>query len=583
MSYRVDRFNGSFLVTVDDGTIDTTTDLRFIGRNYAGYGEVQNENFLHLMENFANTSPPPKAVTGQIWYDSNPASKKLKFYDGAQWKVASGSAASTTAPAGLTTGDFWFDTSTDQLYAWNGTEFILVGPENTPELTATAVFANIVKDNFGTNYNILKVNVNDETQAIISGAEFTLNSNLNPIAGFSIIKKGFNLINTDPVTGVTNTDHYFWGTTSNSLRFTGRPVEDFVLQEDLGSFNDNGLTIGNQNDLRIYVENGDIPVIENQLGSENPTASIILRIRTGPGVEGAKDIAVVNASGVNPGTDINYTLGNSGARWLETHSQLFVGNLTGNVTGNTTGVHKGDLLDVDDFVRFDHQLKTFYGDFVGGTFSGVFNGPLNGTATNANAVAGLTTSENPLPSTLAVRTIDGNLRANRFEGISDRANQLLVETEYRSTSILANPNTVAARDGSGNMFAVIFNGTATSAQYADLAEKYLADKEYDVGTVVSIGGEAEVTAAEEGDRAIGVISGSPAFRMNSDLEGGTYVALKGRVPVKVVGAVNKKDRLVATDEGCARVASPGEYHNVFAVAIETSSSESIKLIEALVL
>lgn len=583
MSYRVDRFNGSFLVTVDDGTIDTTTDLRFIGRNYAGYGEVQNENFLHLMEHFANTSPPPKAVVGQIWYDSNPTSKKLKFYDGSQWKTASGSAASSTAPAGLTTGDFWFDTTTDQLYAWNGSEFILVGPENTPELTATAVFANIVKDNFGTNYNILKVNVNDETQAIISGAEFTINSNLNPIAGFSIIKKGFNLINTDPVTGVTNTDHYFWGTTSNSIRFTGRPVEDFVLQEDLGSFNDNGLTIGNQNDLRIYIENGDIPVIENQLGAENPAASILLRIRSGPGVEGARDIAVINSSGIIPGTDINFTLGNSGARWLETHSQLFLGNLTGNVTGNTTGTHKGDLLDVDDFVRFDHQLKTFYGDFVGGTFTGVFNGPLNGTATNANAIAGLTTSENGLPSTVAVRTADGNLRANRFEGIADKANQVLVDTEYRSTSILANPNTIPARDGSGNMFAVIFNGTATSAQYADLAEKYLADKEYEVGTVVSVGGEAEVTAAEEGDRAIGVVSLNPAFMMNSELENGTYVALKGRVPVKVIGSVKKKDRLVAAENGHARTAMPDEYHNVFAVAIGSSDDENSKLIEALVL
>lgn len=583
MSYRVDKFNGSFLVTVDDGTIDTTTDLRFIGRNYAGYGEVQNENFLHLMEHFANTSPPPKAVTGQIWYDSNPTIKKLKFYDGSQWKTASGSAASSTAPAGLTTGDFWFDTSTDQLYAWNGSEFILVGPENTPELTATSVFANIVKDNFGTNYNILKVNVNDETQAIISGAEFTLNSNLNPIAGFSIVKKGFNLINTDSVTGVTNTDHYFWGTTSNSLRFTGRPVTDFVLQEDLGVFNDNGLTIGNQNDLRFYIENGDIPVIENQLGAENPTASIVLRIRNGPGVAGARDVSVINSSGMNPGTDINFTLGNSGARWLETHSQLFLGNLTGNVTGNTTGVHKGDLLDIDNFVRFDHQLKVFYGDFVGGTFTGVFNGPLNGTATNANAIAGLSTSEEATPSTVAVRTINGNLRAIRFEGISERADLLLVDTTYRSTAVLANPNTIPARDGSGNMFAVIFNGTATSAQFADLAEKYLTDVDYNVGTVVSIGGQAEVTASEDGDRAIGVVSLNPAFRMNSDLENGTYIALKGRVPVKVVGKVNKKDRLVSSSNGVARIALPNEYHNVFAMVLEDSEDDSVKLVEAIIL
>ena len=50
MAYQVDKFNGTFLTSVEDGTIDTTTDIRFVGKNYAGYGEVQNENFLHLLE-----------------------------------------------------------------------------------------------------------------------------------------------------------------------------------------------------------------------------------------------------------------------------------------------------------------------------------------------------------------------------------------------------------------------------------------------------------------------------------------------------------------------------------------------------
>ena len=85
MAYQVDRYNGTFLVSVEDGTIDTTTDLRFLGKNYAGYGEVQNENFLHLLENFANTSAPPRAVLGQVWYDS--ANKKIKFYDGSRFRT----------------------------------------------------------------------------------------------------------------------------------------------------------------------------------------------------------------------------------------------------------------------------------------------------------------------------------------------------------------------------------------------------------------------------------------------------------------------------------------------------------------
>jgi hypothetical protein len=58
MSYRVDRYSGTFLTSVAPGTVDRTTDLSFIGQNYAGYGEVQNENFLYLLENFANTVAP---------------------------------------------------------------------------------------------------------------------------------------------------------------------------------------------------------------------------------------------------------------------------------------------------------------------------------------------------------------------------------------------------------------------------------------------------------------------------------------------------------------------------------------------
>ena len=63
MTYRVDRYNRTFLTNVADGTIDSTTDLRFVGRNYSGYGEIQNENFLHLLENFSNTVAPSRPIS----------------------------------------------------------------------------------------------------------------------------------------------------------------------------------------------------------------------------------------------------------------------------------------------------------------------------------------------------------------------------------------------------------------------------------------------------------------------------------------------------------------------------------------
>ena len=93
------------------------------------------------------------------------------------------------------------------------------------------------------------------------------------------------------------------------------------------------------------------------------------------------------------------------------------------------------------------------------------------------------------------------------------------------------------RDGSGNFAAGTITATATSAQYADLAEIYKTDILYPAGTVVMVGGEAEVTQASESSPYIaGVISTDPAYLMNKDADG-QAIALVGRVPVRVVGAV----------------------------------------------
>jgi hypothetical protein len=135
-------------------------------------------------------------------------------------------------------------------------------------------------------------------------------------------------------------------------------------------------------------------------------------------------------------------------------------------------------------------------------------------------------------------------------------------------------------------------GIATSALFADLAEKYLADQDYEVGTVVVVGGNAEVTACSAGDRAFGAVSANPAYMMNSGLEGGTYIALKGRVPVKIIGPVKKGDKLIAAGEGCAAEArsilrnmpiSAGTFPDTFAIALETNDNPGVKLVESIIL
>lgn len=577
MSYRVDRFNGSFLVSVDDGTIDTTTDLRFIGKNYAGYGEVQNENFLHLLENFANTTPPPKAVQGQLWYDSTGTIKKLKFYDGNQWKSAAGATVSTSSPSNLTAGDFWFDSTTNQLYIWNGGTFVLVGPENVEDITSTSILPADLRDLTGTPYKVLKVNVDTDTVAIISNNVFTVNQTLTPIAGFSRIRKGINLINTQNESGVTdNVNDRFWGTSSNSDRLGELLPSAYVTQDQLGIFPDAGYRIGSK--YRAFVENSNFPVLEN-VDFSNPNNSITFRIRTDAG---NRDSLVIKREGIFPSLDSQFSIGSESLKWLNVYSDNFVGALF----GNSVGTHKGNLISNSDVLHFDAATGNFYGIFGSpsnpgtfyGNFTGEFTGDLNGTAARALSIAGYAVSE-PVPAepvgigrvTIPLRDIEGNLYATSLKGTADKADLLLVESAYRSTSLTPDGNTIAARDQFGDIQANVFRGVATSARYADLAEKYLPDQPYVPGTVVSIGGEKEITASKDGDRAIGIISQNPAFKMNSDLEEGIYVALKGRVPVKVLGDIKKGDRLVAADGGCARkLQNNTEMANVFAIALSDS-------------
>jgi hypothetical protein len=377
MPYSIDRYNGTTLTVVEDGTIDSTLDIKLIGKNYAGYGEVQNENFLHLLENFSGSMMPPRPVTGQLWFDTSV--NKVKFYNGVTWRSNGGSEAQPDAPSNLSTGDLWYDTSSDQLNVWNGTEYILIGPQSASGVGVTQMVSASVRDTGGFLHGIIQAVIDDATVYVISADEFTLDSGINPIVGFSIIKKGLTLINTG-TDGATSSTHRLWGTASNAVK-----------------------------------------------------------------------------------TD---------------------------------------------------QLK-----------------------------------------------VDGT---------------------YRTSTTASTALTVAARDGAGDLFANVFQGVASSAKYADLAENYLPDADYAIGTVMIIGGEKEITASNWGKRAIGAISEKPAYLMNKDLEGGVAVALKGRVPVRVIGAVHKGDSLIAANDGCASV---GVHHSndVFAVALESSNDTGVKLIEAIIL
>ena len=139
-------------------------------------------------------------------------------------------------------------------------------------------------------------------------------------------------------------------------------------------------------------------------------------------------------------------------------------------------------------------------------------------------------------------------------------------------------STIVARDASGNFAAGTITATATSAQYADLAEKYSTDTDLAPGTVVTVCVHEghDVEAASIGDIAIGVVSTDPAVMMNSAAEG-QYIGLKGRLPVRVIGAVAKGQVVFVDNNGCASTSINGG--SMVGIALESNTDTAEKLVE----
>ena len=581
MSYQLNRFDGSPFINVQDGTVDSTTNLKLVGKNWPGYGEIQNENFIFLLENFSSGTPPAKAISGQVWYDSG--TKKLKFYDGAKFRTTGGAEVSATPPTGLTVGDFWFDTNTAQLKAWNGTDFSLIGPQGVQSGGKTQMSSENVKE-LGTSstYPVIKAFVGDTVMAVFSETAFTPDT--GTLTGFAEVKQGITLRGATITTGVSSgNSNYIWGTAADSLRLGGLPASSYITSigstfGSLVSFSDDGLQIGTNPTpvLKIYKDGANGPIIENLVGS-----TITLRIVRDAV---AFNIAKLDVDAMFPGTNGQFDLGKSTLKWDTVFANTFNGAVTGNLIGNTTGSHKGSITAADDSIAYNATTKTFFG-----TFNGVFNatnasiiGILDGTVNNALTLTGKTPASAATNDTIVLRTVTGSINATAFNGPATQADSLKVGSAYRVAATTTTGDTIAARDASGDIYARFFQGTATSANYADLAEKYLADADYAPGTVVSIGGEKEVTAATTGDVVLGVVSTNPAYMMNSELAGGTYIALKGQVPVKVSGPVYKGNALIAGNDGCG-VVSINPDRRVFAIALETNLDLGVKTIEAAVL
>src|SRR5210317_1445496 len=215
MPYNVNRYNGVLQTTVPDQTVDSSsTDLRFVGKNYAGYGEILNENFLALLEHFRGDTQPRKSIPGQLWYDD--LNNKIKFRStDSQWRSLAIADVSAIPPTGLQSkdvGNFWFNTDAGQISIWNGTDFELIGPERATGFGESKLTSVTVRDDSNISHAIVKITLDDTVIGVISDDAFPIGV-IDSITGFTSIKKGINLVNTD-ANGITTGDHRFWGTAS---------------------------------------------------------------------------------------------------------------------------------------------------------------------------------------------------------------------------------------------------------------------------------------------------------------------------------------------------------------------------------
>jgi hypothetical protein len=383
MAYTINLTDGTLFATIADGTINTSSNMVLVGKNYAGYGEFLDENFIHLLENASNTTAPTAPLTGQLWWDK--ASGLMKVYNGSTFKVISAATASSTAPTGNVQGDLWYDTVNAQLKVWTGTVWLLVGPQFTAGTGTTGAIVATITDNTAVSHVVIQLYVENAIVGIVSkDAAFTPQV---PITGFTTVRPGITLS-----TLVGAQVPLFQGTSTNAQTLDGNSASAFLLRNQnqttsgtLGVLNNTGLTVGANQDFRVGVT-GTTATIYNQTSNGNiafnvniaGTATQVMLINGATGiVSGANGIyanyadvaerfaadelltagTVVELGGANEITKVTDELSESVFGVISTRAAYLMNAIagddkthppvamTGRVPVNTIGiVHKGDRL-----------------------------------------------------------------------------------------------------------------------------------------------------------------------------------------------------------------------------------------------
>ena len=355
MSYTINLTNGNVFATIPDGTINQTSSQTLIGRNYAGYGQFLDDNFIHLLESGANNTPPGAPLVGQLWFNTTTAI--LEIFNGTGFKAIGGSQAASTAPANNAVGDLWYNTTLAQLNVWTGTQWLLVGPIYTSATGITGAIPAIIIDNTSASHIVVELYVNNTIVGIVSeDAAFTPQT---PITGFTTVRPGITLAT---ITG--SQVPLFQGTASNSQLLNGVSGNSF-MRTDANTFtsgsiavnssalgtaiiNSAGNAVGNIGSASSYFNTGFARSTSAQYADVAERFAADTQYAAGTVVElgGSAEITISNTElsesvfGVIS-TNAAYLM-NSGAGNDLTHPPVA---MTGRVPVQVTGViHKGDRL-----------------------------------------------------------------------------------------------------------------------------------------------------------------------------------------------------------------------------------------------
>ena len=507
MAYTINNTAGATLVTLADGTIDiATTDLALFGKGYAGFGERLNENLVKLLENFANTAAPTNKIKGQLWYDT--LNNQIKVWNGSKFKPVGSSTNSTASPTNANTGDFWFDTNNSQFYVYNGTAWTLIGPTTVAGSGVTQVSSETVADNVGVNKSILKLITNDTVVGIVSAEQFTPGT---AISGFVTIFKGITLSS-------SISDNKLNGTATNSDALGGVAASSYLRSDTFDSItgrftisSDDGLVLGAGSDLSVTVAGSDVTFANTTSnGNINFTVNDGGVTKTVMTMDGATGLLNIFEGG-----DIRIK-----------------GNLT--VDGTQTIINTTVLSVEDNIIELNRNLSS---------------------ASAMPNYTGLKVKRGSISSAL-----EQDLYWVWDETIADDGSTIYGNAGGAWTAFKSGGGDELSAPTLVDIRANIVHATSTSAQYADLAERYATDTPVSAGDVVILGGTEEITKCirELDDAVFGVVSERPAYLMNADAgnnDSHPMIALKGRVRVKITGTGRAGDRIVSAGNGAARVAN----------------------------